>query len=738
MPFVRVPDDSQRRLCEDFVVQISDILETIQTYSPDADLEPVMQAYLLAAQAHAGQMRKSGEPYLSHPLEVANILALMRMDIDTIATALLHDALEDNPITKQEMAALVGPVVTELVDGVTKIGKLKYRSKEELQAENFRKMMMAMSRDLRVILVKLADRLHNMRTLDGHKEEKRRKISKETMEVYVPIANRLGITRLKAELEDLCVMYLEPELYRNIDTYLNQTQADREAYTGRVCAALEKEMQKVHVEGKVSGRAKARSSILKKLKRSSIDVSQVPDLLAFRIVVSDLSACYLMLGTIHTAYAPVPGRIKDYIARPKPNGYQSLHTTVVGPEGRAIEVQIRTEEMHRFAEDGIAAHWRYKEGHLALNPEDVVKISRIRDAFESAQETDDPAEFMETVKVEFYADEVFVFTPQGEVKTFPLGSSPLDFAYAIHTDIGEHCVGARVDGRIVPLHYKLSSGDTIEILTNPNQRPNRGWLDIAKTGRALSKIRRTLRQAEEETAIKMGSEILTAELTRFEWTLARFRTQDRVEDYVKARKLRNFDQLLVEIARGHISPGDLAKAGLPDGVWISRQEEARRNRLSSLFNRFSTRKAQSPVLITGEDGVLVNFAKCCNPLPGEEVVGFITRGRGITVHREDCHSLRSMEEDRFVSVRWDLSTATRHSNTLRITCDDRPGVLAKVTKLCELAKINIEKVDASTQKNGESVMRLQLAVKDLGELTRMIRNVEKIPGIHGVKRVTGS
>ncbi len=719
-----------------YVASITDILETLKTYAPDAEIRPVMQAYLLAAQAHHGQMRKSGEPYLSHPLAVAQILAEMRMDVDTISTALLHDALEDNPITKAEMEAQVGSVVTELVDGVTKIGKLKYRSKEELQAENFRKMMLAMSRDLRVILVKLADRLHNMRTLEGHKPDKQKKISNETLEVYAPIANRLGITHIKDELEDLCFRFLEQETYTGIVSYLRETQVDREAYTLRVTSALEAMLAGAGIKGRVSGRAKAPFSIWQKMRNQGLRVDEVQDLLAFRIIVDDLGACYAVLGITHGKWAPVPSRFKDYIARSKRNGYQSLHTTVVGPEDKRVEVQIRTEEMHRVNEQGIAAHWKYKEGHLALSPEDVIQISRIREAFESAKDVEDASEFMETVKVNFYSDEVFVFTPAGEVKRFPQGSTPLDFAYAVHTDVGSTCVGAKVDGKMVPLGYKLESAQTVEILTNPNQSPNRDWLEIAATGRAITKIRRHLRQAEQEKAIQMGREILDAELERFEWTLARARSEGRLEEYLKGRGQKT-DALLAEVAHGHQSASDIARGILPDGLWQSRQDEARSSRLSSLFNRLTNRRARSPVLITGEDGVLVNYAGCCNPLPGELVVGFITRGRGITVHREDCSTLSSLEEDRRVPVEWDLDSGQRHSNTLSIHCRDRPGLLASITKVCEHAKVNIERAEARAIDEHEGIVTLQLAVKDLSELTRVIRNVEKIAGVEHVERVSG-
>jgi guanosine-3',5'-bis(diphosphate) 3'-pyrophosphohydrolase len=721
------------------VSTIQDIIDTIRGYAPDADLAVVMQAYLLAARAHAGQTRKTGEPYLTHPLAVAKILADLRMDVDTISTALLHDALEDNPITMEEMSAQVGPVITELVDGVTKIGKLKYRSKEELQAENFRKMMLAMSKDLRVILVKLADRLHNMRTLDGHKAEKRERISKETLDIYVPIANRLGLVNVKSELEDLCLSNLDPEVFESITRFLGDTEADRDAYIGRVVTALQKELAAAGVQGKVYGRAKARSSIYAKMKVNGVGPDDVPDLLAFRLMVPDVGGCYLMLGQVHSRYAPVPGRIKDYIARPKANGYQSLHTTVVGPENKRVEIQIRTESMHAVAERGIAAHWTYKEGHLALRPEDVVEMSRIRELFEGAKDSDDATDFMESVKVAFYADEVFVFTPAGEVKRLPAGATPIDFAFAVHSDVGATCVGAKVEGRMVPLSYALKSGETVEIMTHPAQRPRRDWLEIARTGRAISKIRRFLRQEEEDAALRMGRDLLDTELSRFDTTLERCRSEGRMEPYLRERGAKSFDTILIELARGHQAPGDVAKGILPEGLWVSRQEEARRNRLTTFLQGFRRPKSLSPVRITGEDGVLVQYAGCCNPLPGEDVVGFITRGRGITVHRADCKNLAGLEDDRRVPVEWDTSHRTRHSNTLSIHCSDRPGILASITRICENAHVNIERAEArSNPANGRGLVTLQLAVTDLAELTKVIRNVEKVPGVEHVERAVAN
>ncbi len=717
---------------------ISDILETIKGYSPDANLQPVMQAYLMAAKAHAGQTRKSGEPYLSHPIAVAQILADMRMDVETIATALLHDALEDNPITKAEMQAEIGPVVTDLVDGVTKIGKLKFRSKEELQAENFRKMMLAMSKDLRVILVKLADRMHNMRTLGGHgRLSKQQRIARETMDIYVPIANRLGLTRLKSELEDLCFRYLEPEAFETIDGFLKRTQADRIAYAERVVAALSQKLVDEGMDCDVTGRAKHRYSIFKKMVAQDLKVEEVQDLLAFRVLVQDVGACYAVLGLMHANFAPVPDRIKDYIARPKQNGYRSLHTTVVGPEGRRVEVQIRTEEMHRIAEEGIAAHWKYKEGHLALSPAEVARISKIRELFEAARDATDATEFMETVKVEFYSDEVFVFTPAGDVKRFPLGATALDFAYAIHTDVGNRCTGAKVNGRMVPLRYVLQSSDRVSILTAPSQRPNRSWLDIARTGRAISKIRRELREEELDRGRRLGREMIDAELQRFETDIDALEKEGALKAMLNKRGYKDPQHLYAEVAIGHTSLATVVRQLLPRGVYATRQQqEAEQTAIGALINRIR-RKTESPVLISGEDGVLVHFAGCCSPLPGEAVIGFITRGKGISVHKAGCDQLASMDPERRIPVEWDGESAARHSGSVRIFCRDRPGLLANITKVCEQLQVNIISAEARNIGDDRAICSLDLSIRDLAELTRLIANIEKIDGVETVERVTG-
>jgi guanosine-3',5'-bis(diphosphate) 3'-pyrophosphohydrolase len=714
---------------------ISDVVDQIRSYSPDADVQPVMTAYLLAARAHAGQTRKSGEAYLTHPLAVAGILADMRMDVETIATALLHDALEDNPITKEQMVAEIGPVITDLVDGVTKIGKLKFRSKEELAAENFRKMMLAMSRDLRVILVKLADRLHNMSTLEHHDNtDKQKQIARETLEIYVPIANRLGLTRIKDQLEDLCLQVLHPVEYEAIVDFLEQSQGDRERYTERVVQRLREELEAHGVQCEVKGRAKHPASIWRKMERQCVKVDEVPDLLAFRIIAPDLGTCYLVLGLVHASFPPVPDRIKDYVARPKPNGYRSLHTTVIGPEERRVEIQIRTPEMDRVADEGIAAHWQYKEGHLGLSPEEVIQIAKIRELFDAAGEAEDATEFMEAVKVEFYADEVFVFTPKGDVKRFPQGATALDFAYAVHTDVGNRCTGARVNGRLVPFRYELQSGDTVEIVTSETQKPSRDWVSIARTGRAIQKIRRYLRDQESEQGIRLGREMVDAELKRFGWSLKRLQKETNLKEALKKRGSKELDAVLIDVARGQMTAQSVARDLLPEGT--QSLQETPSGALSALLNRFR-RSTTSPVLITGQDGMLVNFAKCCGPLPGEPISGFVTRGRGITVHRAGCSQLSSMDSERQIPVEWDPNAPTRHNGEIRIVCTDRPGMLAKITQICESSGVNINRADAQTATGGPAVVTLELELRDVGELARLISNIEKVPGVDTVQRTAG-
>ncbi|MCB9759374.1 MAG: bifunctional (p)ppGpp synthetase/guanosine-3',5'-bis(diphosphate) 3'-pyrophosphohydrolase [Alphaproteobacteria bacterium] len=718
------------------MVKLNDLTDRITSYAPDADLELVTHAYLFAARAHKEQTRKSGEAYVTHPLEVALILADLKMDVDTIATALLHDTIEDTMHTREELSERFSPVIAEMVDGVSKIGKLQFRSKQEAAAENFRKMMLAMSRDIRVILVKLADRLHNMRTLGSMPAHKKVRIAQETLEIYAPLAARLGLMPLRCELEDLCFQHLHPEHYAELVQVMAESRPEREAYIQRVCAELQARLTGAGVVCTVSGRSKHLFSIYRKMTKSNLEFQQVHDLLAFRVLVDDLTQCYAALGYVHAFYRPVPDRIKDYIAMPKSNGYQSLHTTVIGPEMRRVEIQIRTYDMHRVSEYGIAAHWKYKEGHLALRREDMAHFGRLREVFETAREVEDPDEFMEAVKIDLFKNDVYVFTPAGDIKEFPLGATALDFAYAIHTEVGNRCVGAKVDGRMVPLRYELQSGDHVEILTSDNQHPRRDWLEFVKTGRALSRIRKYLRQEERETGVRIGREMLEGELKKHGSSIQALVRNGQIKRVLKERDVRDVETLLVGIAQGHVVLGPLVRELLPDKDWNTvDQSEADKSALARILERIR-RPAESPVLISGEEDVLVSFARCCNPLPGEEVIGYVTRGRGITVHRRTCTQVLALEKERRIPVDWDGRVKTvAHASGIRVICVDRPGLLANITRTCTDAGVNISRANVSQINDAKAECDLEVGVASVDELINLIHRLEKIKGVISVDRL---
>ncbi len=714
-------------------MRLNDILDTVSTYARDADLDLVMRAYVYSARAHAGQMRKSGEPYLIHPIAVAGILAELKMDVDTIAVGLLHDTMEDCLATHEELTAEFGIEVAEMVDGVTKIGKLEFRTKEEAQAENFRKLVLAMAKDVRVILVKLCDRLHNMRTMQHMKPASQLRIAQETMDIYAPIANRLGLSALKTELEDHCFQYLHPEVYETLTRKIGEGEGERKAYIERACKELKEQLAARGLDVQVKGRPKHMTSIYRKMVEQNLTFDQLHDLLAFRVFVDDLGQCYSALGLIHATYRHVPERLKDYIANPKSNGYQSLHTVVFGPEGRQIEVQIRTHAMHAIAEVGIAAHWQYKEGHLALSRDDLGKIARLRELFEAAREVDDPAEFLQTVKVDLFADEIFVFTPKGDVKFFPKGATVLDFAYAIHTAVGNTCTGARINGRMVSIRTQLQPGDTIEIIRRPDQKPSRAWLDYAATGRALSKIRRVIREAEREKGRETGEQMLDNELRKRGYNLAKLVKQGTVRELAQKHGQRDEEGLYAALGLGSISLKraltDLVK---PEDVELESEEDV--GTLVGLIRKL-TRRSESPVLINGEADVMVSYARCCNPLPGEPVIGFITRGRGITVHVQSCPNLLASEEERRIPVQWSRDAKGNHPGELRIVCADVPGMLADIGAACKAIGVNVTRMEARSMEDQKALFTLEVSVSDVNHLGRLIRAVEKIDDVISVDRV---
>lgn len=723
------------------MIRLEDILDQVREYAPDADLSIVRKAWVFASKYHRGQTRKSGEPYFAHPLEVANILAGLRMDVDTLAVACLHDTVEDTDATLEDIEAKFGASIAQMVDGVTKLNKLDFRTAEEAQAENFRKLVLAMAKDIRVIVVKLADRLHNMRTLGAMRPEKRARIARETMDLYAPIANRLGIVSLKGELEDLSFENLHPEVYEELGLQVEARRPWFEDYIERVRVELDGAVAP-HVEGaEISGRLKKLWSIWQKMQEKELTFEEVDDLLAFRIIVDNVGHCYGALGIVHALWAPVSERFKDYIAQPKANGYRSLHTTVVGPEGQRVEVQIRTREMHEFCEFGIAAHWKYKEGKLALKPEEIEQYTKIRQLLQWAEDIEDSREFLDVLKVDLYADQVHVYTPRGDIRWFPQGSTALDFAFAIHTEVGNRCSGARVNGRMVKLNYPLRSGDTVEIVTRGNQKPSRDWLQLAVTSRALSKIRQHLRKQERDQAVEMGKTLLDQELRKFGSSVKAARKKDDLRSALDALRHQRPDELFASVGYGRLD----AEKVLPFYVPAEKLEEARKKAeepeedsagisLTGLFKRVARRRG-SPVRIDGMDGMLVVFAKCCRPLPGDPILGFVSRGRGITVHSGECRQGLSLPVERRVDVEWDAEHVAPHAARIHVVTVDRPMLLADVTKAIGNMNVNIRKADVRTTETDRGHITLDVAVNDTNQLRLLINNLSRLKGVISVDRV---
>ncbi len=723
------------------MIRLDTILDKVREYAPDADLGVIRKAWVYASKHHAGQRRKSGEPYFAHPLEVANILAGLRMDTDTIAVAILHDTVEDTPATLEEIAEMFSPDIAVMVDGVTKLDKLDFRNPDEHQAENFRKLVFAMARDIRVILVKLADRVHNMRTLEAMRDDKRVRIAQETMDLYAPIANRLGIVTLKGELDDLSFRYLHPQVYAELASQVEARRPYFDKLIERVTKKLQDNLAPHFESTDVKGRVKRLWSIWQKMQSKELTFEEVHDLLAFRIVVDNVAQCYGALGVVHGLWAPQSERFKDYIAQPKANGYQSLHTTVVGPEGQRIEVQIRTREMHRFGEIGIAAHWKYKEGRLALRNEEIEKYTKIRQLLQWAEDIEDSREFLDVLKVDLYADQVYVYTPRGDIRWFPSGATPLDFAYAIHTEVGHHCTGARVNGRMVKLNYKLGSGDTLEIITKPDQQPNKDWLQIAVTGRALNKIRQYLRKEERDKAVDVGRSVLDQELRRYKSSLKAVMKQDDLRKGLEGLGKRSHEELYAEIGYGRLGVEKVLPFYVAQDLLDAekaRQDTAESeggalDTITGLFKRIG-RRGGSPVRIDGMDGMLTTFARCCRPLPGDPIVGFITRGRGVALHRSDCKQGLALPRERRVEVEWDVSQKMPHAAMLNIITVDRPMMLAELSKTVGKMNVNISRIEARTTREDRGHIMLEVAVNDVGQLRSVMRGIERLQGVISVQR----
>ncbi len=717
------------------MVRLTDIVDKVLRHYPQADPSPIHRAYAFAAQAHEGQKRKSGEPYFVHPASVAALVADMRLDVASVCAALLHDVVEDTDVTLEQIEQAFGEEVAQLVDGVTKLGQLDYACKEDRQAENFRKMLVAMARDIRVLLLKFADRLDNMRTLQHMKPASQERIARETMEIYAPLAGRLGISWLKMELEDLSFRYLEPEAYEDLQRQVKKASRDIERYIADVCKRLRKMLIERGVAVEVDGRRKHLTSIWRKMRAQGIGFEQVHDFIAFRVITENVADCYTALGVIHSQWTPVPGRFKDYIALPKPNMYQSLHTTVIGPGRRRIEVQIRTREMHRIAEYGIAAHWQYKEkAPSKLAAKDAERFAWLRQLVEIQKDLVDPSEFYESLKVDLFPEEVFVFTPAGDVKTLPRGATPLDFAYAVHSEVGHRYAGARVNGAMVSMGYRLRNGDVVEIVTRRDQHPRKDWLDHVVTGKARSRIRTWLRKQEREKAARTGRTLLEKALQKRGASLSRFLKSDALKRVLERYRLESAEELFAKIGFGKLTARQVADLIVPPE---SEQppETLRPSLLERAVRRVRQRSQGDGVLIDGMDDILVRFARCCNPVVGDPVVGWITRGRGVTVHRRGCpHSLQ-LDPERRVEVTWARDSHFELPVAMRVVTADRPGVLARISKVFEQYNVNIREVRSAHGKDGHAVTRFEFTVSDLDRLRDLMRGVRQVQDVVEVERV---
>ncbi|TNF29474.1 MAG: bifunctional (p)ppGpp synthetase/guanosine-3',5'-bis(diphosphate) 3'-pyrophosphohydrolase [Deltaproteobacteria bacterium] len=711
---------------------ILELLERVRAYHPTADVNLIQRAFIFAEQHHRPQRRKNGDPYIGHPVSVAHIVADMKLDEGTICAALLHDTVEDTDATIEDLNQLFGEEIGRLVDGVTKLNQIRFRSKEEKQAENFRKMLIAMSQDIRVILVKLADRTHNMRTLKHLRPEKQKIIARETMDIFAPLANRLGLGAVKTELEDQSFRYLYPDEFQDLRREVQLRLAERKDYIARVIDDIAEIVADAGIKAEVSGRPKHFWSIHKKMVRQQIPFDKVYDHMAFRVLVEKQSECYHVLGLIHDKWRPIPGRFKDYVALPKPNKYQSLHTSVIGPEGKRVEVQIRTHAMHRVAEGGIAAHWKYKEsGSLAARDEE--RFEWLKRLMEWHREYEDPSEFLESVKVELFADDVYTFTPKGELKVMPRGSTPVDFAYNIHSEVGGTCSGAIVNGLMVPLNTVLKNGDTVEIITSRNQRPNKDWLRFVATNRAKNRIKAYIKKEQRARSLELGEQLLDKELRKYSRSLARIRKTDEMKDFAKQTSLDGVEELIVQVGMGNINAETVVHAVLPESVKDKEPVTPRATMLSRFIDR--VRRRPDGVVVDGLEGVKHSIAKCCSPLPGEPIVGYITTGHTISVHRKGCVNTVDMDAAREVSVRWG-DAATGYPVSLRVVTETgQPGLLNKMTKVFSDMKLNIDAAMCTEAPEGRAENIFRFHAKDLDELKVVTRRLEGLKGVFAVSRV---
>ncbi|MBS5938433.1 bifunctional (p)ppGpp synthetase/guanosine-3',5'-bis(diphosphate) 3'-pyrophosphohydrolase [Clostridium sp.] len=723
-----------------------DLMQKINENCHNIDKDMVKRAYDLACDAHKEQKRESGEPYVTHPVDVASILAEMGMDTSTIVAGLLHDVIEDTEYTYEDIKNSFNEEIANLVQGVTKLGKIEYKTKEEQQADNVRKMLLAMAKDIRVIIIKLADRLHNLRTLKFMPKAKQKQKAKETLDIYAPLAHRLGISKIKWELEDLAFRYLHEEEYYDLVKEIAEKRVERETYIAEIKEDLSKKLEESEIDSDIDGRPKHFYSIYKKMVNKNKSIEQIFDLTAIRILVNTVKDCYGVLGIVHTIYKPIPGRFKDYIAMPKPNMYQSLHTTVIGPQGKTFEIQIRTFEMHKTAEYGIAAHWKYKEGENQEEKENSFenKLAWLRDMLEWQKETSDAEEFIEGFKIDLFVDEIFVFTPKGVVINLPSGATPIDFAYRIHTDIGNRCVGAKVNGKIVPLDYKLKTGEIAEVLTSKNAKgPNIDWLNIAKSNQAKSKIRQWFKKIKKEENIDKGKETFEKELKKQGVIYAEIAKGEVYERAIKRYNIHNTEDLYAAIGIGQLSASAFISKLKEENIIDKQSQETLNKPIEEQYNKFdkgngNTSRNSYGVTVKGVNNIMVRFARCCNPVPGDDIQGYITKGRGVSVHRNDCSNLKSLinyDPSKVVDVSWGLSKGAAYVAEVQVKADDRIGILTDIMNVISESKLPLNALNAKSSKANTAMVTIRVKIDSIEQLKELMRKIRRLKGVMDVYRM---
>ncbi len=713
------------------MIRLNDIIEDVNKYLhlSEKDVEMIKKAYVYSAKVHSGQKRSSGEPYLSHPLEVSGILAQMKLDVSSIITGLLHDTVEDTLATSEEIESMFGKEIAVLVEGVTKIGQLPYTSKIERQAEGFRKLILATAKDIRVVLIKLADRLHNMRTLEHLREDKQKRIASETFDIYAPLSHRLGINWVTNELEDLSFKFLNPDEYKQLSKQITKQRKAWEAHVKEAKVILIEKLSDFDLTPEITGRFKHIYGIYRKMQEQNLEFENVYDVMAFRLITNSQKECYETLGAVHASWKPVPGRFKDYIALPKGNGYQSLHTTVIGPFNERMEIQIRTRAMHEIAESGVASHWEYKEGKLDKGSTYEI-YATLRQLLEW-KDIQDPTEYMDAIKGELIANVVYIFTPNGDLKELPTGATPIDFAYSIHTEVGNRCTRANVNGKLVPLNHQLKTGDTVEIVTSKDQNPNRDWLKFVVTSGAKTKIRNWLRAEERKQSEIVGKSICERKFKQNGLDFQAMLKKGNLKKALSELKIKDVKDLYLAVGFGKISANDLLKKAVPSDTLDSKGD---RERIDKIIKTI-TSSSDGGVLVRGYDDVMIRFANCCSPLPGEDIVGYITRGKGITIHRNDCQRLLEVDIDRRIDVEWDSKFKGPRPARILVTCTDKPGILSSITNTFSSSEVNISKAEIHSTDVEDAIGTFDVVVSDLSQLEDVMKSIKKVKGVKSVERM---